>query len=272
MMLQMRAEAYFNGLHLGSGYIREPNDLEAQFDRFAGLILAGDYADAYKQMRAEKSLTDEQKKQIINAINEACLFKRQLEWGNHGVLRSFRFWNAAQKTEYLRRAVEIAEFLKAEVTPYVSFGFGSVLGYVRDNDFIPHDDDMDLIIALPVERGATFAAVKLALKEKLEAAGFTVKGDENLSHVRVVRGRFAGTDVFIGFIDPEDTVSWFPTRRGISKFSEVFPAKSVTWFGVDCPMPAVPEKYVAAVYGEDWRTPLPNWNHPWDRSQYREFL
>lgn len=210
------------------------------------------------------------KKGIIAAINQAYLFDREREWGNHGIRRSFRFWKKAEKVEYLQRACELADALMV-VTPDVSFGFGSVLGIVRDRDFIPHDDDMDLIIGLPSWPGTSFAQAKMTISTVLEAQGFTTHG-ENLSHYTVTKGPPSGTDVFIGFVESDRRVSWFPSKRGLHKYDDVFPAQTVDLFGIECLIPRMPERYLEKTYGQDWRKPIPNWNHPWDQSEYREFI
>lgn len=253
-------------------FAQNATDIEEKFAHYSKLAAATAYNEAYWQLRNDKSLADADKKAIIDGINQALLFDRDLEWGNHGIRRSFRFWTPPQKTEYLQRTVEVIDFLKRTVTPFVSFGFGSVLGMVRDLDFIPHDDDMDVIIALPRLEGSSFAKARDEIRRLMELDGYTIPENNNLSHHTVVRGSWAGTDVFIGFIDPNDRISWFPSRRGGLAMSEVFPTKSVEIFGVECPIPAQPERYLEVTYGTDWRNPIPNWNHPWDSAEYLDLV
>lgn len=268
----MTLDARVAALVDGRAAAPDGDPLGARLDHYCGLVLAGAFWDAYHQMRADKSLAPEDKKQIINAVNAGYLFQRQLEWGNHGVRRSFRFWSDPQKSKYVERALEIADLLKREITPHVSFGFGSVLGMIRDHDFIPHDDDMDLIIALPANEGASFGATLARLRQLLGEEGFVAPESKNISHLTTARKGFAGTDIFIGFIDPDERVSWFPSARGGLAMPDVFPTQTLRFFGGDCPIPRNPIKYLEVTYGPDWRTPIPNWNHPWDLRAYREFL
>ncbi len=248
------------------------NVLESRLDHYSRLALSGDYDDAYFQLRKDKALKDEEKKRVIAAVNDGLLFGRKLEWGNHGIKCSFRFWTDARKSAYVERSLEIVDLLRNHLTPHVCFGFGSVLGMIRDADMIAHDDDMDLIIAFPARRRLTFRKVLAELRILLTSHDFVVPGKDNLSHLSTARKGQAGTDVFVGFIESDRRVSWFPSRRRSLTFSDVFPARMMRFHGHDCPIPRDPLKYLQATYGPDWRTPIPNWNHDWDAKQYRKFI
>ena len=178
----------------------------------------------------------------------------------------------ALRAQDVGRSIELVDLLRNELTPHVCFGFGSVLGMIRDGDMIAHDDDMDLIVALPARRRLTFRKVLTELRALLRRHDYAAAESANLNHVSTARNRQAGTDVFIGFIDPDRRVSWFPSRRGSLNFGDVFPVASMRFFDHDCPVPRDPLKYLEATYGPDWRTPIPSWNHAWDASQYRDFI
>lgn len=248
------------------------NVLESRLDHYSRLALSGDYDDAYLQLRKDKALKDNDKKRVIAAVNDGLLFGRRLEWGNHGVKRSFRFWSDERKSAYVERSLEIVDLLRNHVTPHVCFGFGSVLGMIRDADMIAHDDDMDLIIAVPARRRLTFRKVLAELASLLKSHDFVVPREDRLSHLTTARKGKAGTDIFVGFIEADRSVSWFPSQRRNLRFCDVFPVRKMQFFGHDCPIPRDPLRYLRATYGPDWRTPIPNWNHPWDVRQYKEFI
>ncbi len=248
------------------------DNLGARLDYYCRLVMAEKLNEAYHELRADNALTPDEKKQLISAVNAGYLFAQDREWGNHGIKRSFRFWTDKQKTIYVQRTLEIADLMKREITPHVSFGFGSVLGMIRDNNFIPHDDDMDLIIALPAERGSKFATVLARIRQLLLDQNFVVPANHNISHLSTARKGWAGTDIFVGFIDRSERVSWFPSARNGLLASDVFPTRTMQFFGSECPIPRDPLKYLEVTYGPDWRMPIPNWNHPWDRRQYNDYL
>ena len=231
MSLVLRVAA----LSEGEAVAPAASKVESRLDHYCRLALAGEYNDAYVQLRADEALTPAERKRIIGAVNDGLLFGRRLEWGNHGIKRSFRFWSEAQKKNYVGRSIELVDLLRNELTPHVCFGFGSVLGMIRDGDMIAHDDDMDLIVALPARRRLTFRKVLTELRALLRRHDYAAAESANLNHVSTARNRQAGTDVFIGFIDPDRRVSWFPSRRGSLNFGDVFPVASMRFFVHDCP-------------------------------------
>lgn len=233
------------------------------------LVLRGDHADAYQGLRDSTALNDEQKKEFVDVVNRHVLVERDLEWTNHGILRSFRFWPLEEKVEYLRtsnRLVEVLEGIGSEVL----LGFGSVLAYVRDADFIPHDDDLDLIVAFDSAEVGSLTEALDKVVVALEAAGCEVWGDLPTHR----KARFAtghGVDVFVGLIE-DGRVSWFPSaRRGLA-VDQVLPPQVVDFLGVPVKMPAKLDEYLVVTYGPDWATPIANWNHPWDKREYADLL
>ncbi|MCL3816994.1 class I SAM-dependent methyltransferase [Aeromicrobium wangtongii] len=253
-----------------SGWVADPEvPWQGVVETETRLVLAGDHDAAYHGLRETRELSDEQKKELIELINSLYLLDRELEWTNHGILRSFRFWSRGEKVEYLHAANGLAEVLEG-IGSEVLIGFGSVLAYVRDQDFIPHDDDLDLIVAFDAtEVGSLTEALDLVVVA-LQKAGCEVWGDLP-THRKASSGSGHVIDVFVGLIE-DGRVSWFPSARGGLSVEQVFPGQTVDFLGVPVRMPARPHEYLEVTYGPDWATPIGNWNHPWDRSQYADLL
>lgn len=224
---------------------------------------------AIELLKTSKFLSENEKKEIKLDISRKFLFKKQLEWTNHGITRTFRFFNKNEKVSYLSGATELINVLKRR-DYHVSLGFGAVLGFIRESDFIPHDDDIDLIVG--VDKINLFDAKNIVV-EFLEEYGYR-NFCNNFSHLTVCKKNSnmkRGIDIFIGIIE-DGYFSCFPSRRKVLRFDDVFPAEDQIFFETSLPFPKNPQAYLEAVYGSDWRNPISHWNHPWDLKEYEEFL
>lgn len=235
--------------------------------RLLGLTICGRYPEARAALKAAKELPVESARTYKQVVNSEFLMERSLEWTSHGPLRSFRFWSEAEKVEYIRFAVELADTL-AELTPNVSFGYGAALATVRDHDLIPHDDDLDLIIGFEPHEAATLTDALALIERFLTERGYTVRGDF-FSHRHVGKPGQKKVDVFCGLFEG-DRVSWYPgVRRGLAR-DAVFPTTRADLLGVSCPLPARPEEYLATIYGPGWNSSDPGFKHTWRKRDFAD--
>jgi hypothetical protein len=234
-------------------------------------VLVDTFRGAYPAARkalGDAELDPDLVKAFRGVVNAELLPSRQLLWTIHGPTRSFRFWSPAEQSAYVQFSADVAAAL-GEVTPHVSFGFGAVLSVVRDKALIPHDDDLDIIIGFEPSEAATLADGLAIVTEALEARGFSVRGNYS-AHRQVGRNhRGKHVDVFVGLFEG-DAISWYPGNRGALDRDTMYPVTTAPLLGVQCPIPAHPEKYLATLYGEGWHTPDPNFTHRWDRSAYAD--
>jgi hypothetical protein len=232
------------------------------------LVTLKRYSDASALLNTSDELSPSEKKELKHTINTSHLCHDKLEWTNHGITKTFRYWTLAEKKQYIRAAAKLVQTLK-NFSPNVCMGFGSVLGFIRENDFIAHDDDLDVIITLKPSR---FENIKSALSIFLKRSGYETY-DSNLSHLTawIENEQPAGIDVFIAFKEDE-FLSCYPSRRKGLLYNDVFPTTARSCYEVNLPFPADSTTYLQNVYGPDWQNPISNWNHPWDREEYSEFL
>ena len=201
------------------------------------------------------------------ALNQLVLAPLEREWTSHGICRSFRFWTDNQKRNYLTFTNWVIEALSDEFL--ACLGYGAVLSATRDNEFIPHDDDLDLIVLIREGQAKTFQAGFSRVFARLTNFGFKIKGDY-VAHRHVCNERYF-LDVFVG-MEEEGYASWHPGPRKQIKVDQIFPSQEAELMGVKFPIPNDPEAYLAAVYGEDWRDPQPGWSHNFDPSPYRDWF
>jgi hypothetical protein len=229
-----------------------------------------DFAGAKQVMADASDIPREERRAVKAALNKLVLPSFRLEWGKHGIRRTFRYWTKKEKVNYLTFANNVVDDLR-DLSPHVCLGWGSILGLVREQDFIPHDDDLDVIISFPKSECPTIAEGLARVESHLRARGYGTRG-EFQSHRHVLPGGGGKpVDVFVG-LEEGDTVSWYPQRRGNLAVADVFPTQRAKLLGVECTIPKNPFTYLEAAYGPGWVTPKPGWGPKWDAAAYEDIL
>lgn len=146
---------------------------------------------------------------------------------------------------------------RAGVAPFLAYG--TLLGAVRDQDFIAHDSDADLGYLSRHDNPAEASLESFALQRRLQALGYRVERYSGLAFKVVVReadGTTRGLDVFGGFI--RAGILYLMGEVGVA-FEErwLHPRSRVRLAGRAFPAPAVPERLLEAMYGAGWRVPDP---------------
>lgn len=240
------------------------------FSESLALLFRGQRREAEKHFKGS-ALSKELMMEMREAITRHLLEPMHMEWNHHGVRRTFRFWTKQEKVRYIKTANLFISELREHVSPHVCLGFGSVLSLVRDQDLIPHDDDLDIIIAFDRSECPTLTEGFKRLVDFAERRGYTVRGHNSKSHRQFIRKGTKKVDVFVGLREG-DRVSWFPQKRGSLSMSDVFPPISAKLLGVECQIPANPIRYLESVYGPRWSKPDPAFSHSWRTTAYDDIL
>ena len=136
---------------------------------------------------------------------------------------------------------------------------GTLLGYIRENDFLENDKDMDVSYFSRFTNGAD---VK---KEILEIINTLIDSGENLYFIRenysVVNKYFRWKVDDVDRIDImptwcQDGMIYRPTFVAYKGNKDIIlPLKKEKFYGHDIYIPNKPEIKLAGVYGDDWRIP-----------------
>jgi len=129
----------------------------------------------------------------------------------------------------------------------VLFGliYGTLLGAIRENNFIAHDEDTDLFML--DENKADFLDALLELRE----IGFEV-------------GRYSGSLISIIRNDEYIDIYFFKKTKTNIRECEGYIIKTTflenlqkyTFLGKDFNIPQNPEELLVCLYGKDWKTPM----------------
>ncbi|WP_207540462.1 LicD family protein [Sabulicella rubraurantiaca] len=184
---------------------------------------------------------------LKEALNETILLPRRREATSHGILRTFRFWQPEEKAAAILGLNKVRAALERKGIP-ACLAYGALLGFVREGDLIPHDDDVDLIALLPT--------LDLAqIQEALEGSGFICQVASPY-HVGVWHPQdpYVSCDVFVA-VQKDEQVRLTPARDPLVPLSALLPFGRVSFLGTLVEIPADPFRMLEAFYGPSWRVP-----------------
>lgn len=184
--------------------------------------------------------------------------------------RLFGSRDADAMTPLLDALEEVLEALeKVGVRPFVAYG--TLLGAVRDGDFIGHDSDADIGYVSAFESPAEAVRESFDLQRKLQDMGYPVHRYSGLGLKVLVKendGGLRGLDVFGGF--QRDGMLYLMGEVGHPFRDEwLYPRTTAPLAGRDVPVPAEPDRLLEAMYGEHWRVPDPAFKFTTPESTHR---
>ena len=169
-----------------------------------------------------------------------------------------------RQERYLAIYERVRDFFEQELGRPLFLMYGTLLGYYRDGEFIPGDDDFDVGY---VSDKTNPAAVKEEAKDLIVAlvrAGFTVSFNRR---GRLFRVQLDGDDADDCHIDVhhiwfQDGNLWAHNHLCMPASRDDFlPVVDGTLRGVRVSAPRVPEVFLRGNYGPGWRVPDPGFRY-----------
>ena len=146
--------------------------------------------------------------------------------------------------------------------PYFLF-YGTLLGYQREGNIIPNDDDIDLMIdrVHHDEIKEIFKGTEVFIRHRRAEfrTGFFLQGVRVIDDVQTFIDFYLYQDLedrsyvsehwnFTGKNGTDATALHVPKRA-------IYPIQDATMQGIDVKVPANPKACCAFLYGKNWRTP-----------------
>jgi hypothetical protein len=139
---------------------------------------------------------------------------------------------------------------------------GTLLGFVRDHDFMAHTGDIDLAMHI-----ADFDEGIIA---HLAAAGFANVGRYNdVSNGLFLKFHDGRVRCDIFFCYEEGNRIWHAVSKGwpqVRYYYDRFPVGPFFFEDVQTYAPVPPEAVLMPTYGEEWRTPVLKWHYAYSPS------
>lgn len=177
-----------------------------------------------------------------------------------GVLRK-------RSADYVTTMQHATELL-AELGKPAMMAYGTLLGVVREGDFLAHDDDVDMLIPLEASTRAEAEPIVAELRSTIAERGWKVARPNNQLNFHITDpSTRLHIDLFPLLVAGEETTLHMEKMklRPIPT-SLVLPAAEMSFKGATMLAPADPEGFLAERYGPTWGTPNPFYDWPWKLS------
>ena len=156
-----------------------------------------------------------------------------------------------QKNKYTSDLKELELYFKREFNFPIYLMYGTLLGAIRDKDYIPHDTDVDVGYLSSFNKEEDVLAERLELINKLEdnkilrwrkTSGIKIKFNDN------------DFDVWTSWINENNKYTIIPLSD-LGEKDVIVPFKTITFRGIEFSVPQKSEELLDKIY-INWKVPL----------------
>ena len=149
---------------------------------------------------------------------------------------------------------ESNEIFEAQFSKKLFICYGTLLGCIRDNDFIPHDDDVDVCF-LAEEQGLDAAVDEFRqIMQTLTNIGEKVHFDNSAQFHWSLQG--TTLDVFMAWMEGDNLYMY--NAGGLFPRNRIYPLVEREFKGRQVLIPNHSEALLEMIYGRGWRFPDPS--------------
>jgi hypothetical protein len=214
--------------------------------------------------QSEKNSDKDTALKLFNAGNK-LLEEYSLALGPHGLTQTFDVKSDKQKDQIYQRLSTFLSHLINEFGVDAFVSSGTLLGFVRQGEFLGHDDDLDTCYISKESTPEGIVRERNEIKAFLNGKGYRVT-DSDVAHLWVHTGDNIMFDLFTGWIENNRCMMNPLPLPGVAA-SDVLPIKTIESHGYPIMMPANPEALMELNYGKSWKIPDPLWKFDWSHAR-----
>lgn len=197
----------------------------------------------------------------IEAGATSARYIPNVTYTRHGLTVPF---SEIDSTFLAKRTQNFCEYIKAEFDLDAFPCYGTLLGMHRDDDFLPHDDDIDVAVIVDVEEGLDYRKSSEKWAKRLERKGIKTRFPTPTSlNIHCYFEDF-DMDLFFMYRMPQKGkkkfiwthMQGYKTRKVNANLLE--PLSSIEFKGLTFNAPSDIEGILLDRYGEGWVTPDPH--------------
>ena len=189
----------------------------------------------------------------------------------HGITKRLNAqFDDAQKTRIVSLIEEFSDFLDDEIGVKSFITSGTLLGCIRDSDFIGHDDDIDLAYVSNYESKDEIIAERILIFNCINSHQ-SFRAEERDGQRLVVKVKDGELEFWFDLFSAFCRDGFFnecPLKPNTLRASDIVPLKKVDFLGGKVPVPNNPEKLLELNYGSGWATPDPAFRFDFGEHQH----
>lgn len=167
----------------------------------------------------------------------------------------------------------VKEIFKQEFGYDLCIAYGTLLGFIRENGPIGHDDDLDATYISRHEDPKEIVKERNEIIKVFEKQGHYARPIAN-GQIHVVVNDGVLVDVFTSWFSEDFFHLYFAVRSSAINKDDVFPLQETDFLSRRIYIPKKPEKMLKAIYGEGWAVPDPHFQWRVDaktKAYFKEF-